>query len=65
MTNTCRDFNELLELCLLQKCTKAVGVPTMILAMVESMKRNPNKFQPFRENLKTIASGGIDPCISV
>jgi len=58
MTNTCRDFNELLEICLEEKCTLASGIPTMVLGMVQMLKKYPKKFEPFRQNLKRIGCGG-------
>eukprot|EP01084_Bolivina_argentea_P294789 507347_1 len=61
MTNTCRDYDQLLDLCLIEKCTKASGIPTMILRIVEQLKKNPHKFAPLRKNLKTLGSGGSTP----
>eukprot|EP01084_Bolivina_argentea_P279268 477418_1 len=58
MTNTCRDFADLLQLCLEQKCTKAWGVPTMVLGIAQTLKQNPRKFASFRDNLKTVGTGG-------
>eukprot|EP01084_Bolivina_argentea_P279267 477417_1 len=58
MTNTCRDFKQLLELCLQEKCTRASGIPTMVLAIAQMLKKYPKKFEPFRENLKKIGTGG-------
>ena len=58
MTNTCRDFNALLELCLIEQCTLASGIPTMVLGIAQMLKKYPSKFSPFRENLKRIATGG-------
>jgi len=58
MTNTVRDFNALLELCLQEQCTIASGIPTMVLGIAQMLKKFPDKFEPFRTNLKRIGTGG-------
>eukprot|EP01083_Nonionella_stella_P235997 829278_1 len=61
LTGNTSDFTQILDLCLYEKCTIILGVPTVMQAFQHSMISNPEKYKPLKGVLRRAICGGSSP----